>query len=84
MKSQSRRRRFDATTVKFTAFVTVMLVLGAFLFLVFSDKRSGDVTRYRAVFADASGLVYYRARYYAPELGRFTQADPIGHGEQLG
>lgn len=57
MKSQSRRRRIDATTVKFTAFVTVMLVLGAFLFLVFSDKRSGDVTRYRAVFADASGLV---------------------------
>ena len=27
---------------------------------------------------DASGLMYYRARYYAPELGRFTQPDPIG------
>ena len=27
---------------------------------------------------DATGLVYYRARYYAPELGRFTQPDPVG------
>lgn len=27
---------------------------------------------------DATGLVYYRARYYDPTLGRFTQRDPIG------
>jgi RHS repeat-associated protein len=27
---------------------------------------------------DASGLMYYRARYYDPGLGRFTQRDPIG------
>ncbi len=27
---------------------------------------------------DDTGLVYYRARYYDPETGRFTQADPIG------
>ena len=27
---------------------------------------------------DASGLVHYRARYYDPALGRFTQRDPIG------
>jgi RHS repeat-associated protein len=27
---------------------------------------------------DASGLVYYRARYYDPSIGRFTQRDPIG------
>ena len=25
-----------------------------------------------------SGLYYYRARYYDPRIGRFTQADPIG------
>jgi RHS repeat-associated protein len=27
---------------------------------------------------DATGLMYYRARYYSPDLGRFTQRDPIG------
>jgi RHS repeat-associated protein len=27
---------------------------------------------------DETGLVYYRARYYDPTIGRFTQRDPIG------
>ncbi|PPT73269.1 RHS repeat-associated core domain-containing protein, partial [Xanthomonas theicola] len=27
---------------------------------------------------DASGLYYYRARYYRPEWGRFVSEDPIG------
>ncbi len=27
---------------------------------------------------DETGLVYYRARYYDPAIGRFTQRDPIG------
>ncbi len=27
---------------------------------------------------DETGLVYYRARYYDPSVGRFTQRDPIG------
>ena len=27
---------------------------------------------------DETGLLYYRARYYDPTLGRFTQRDPIG------
>jgi RHS repeat-associated protein len=27
---------------------------------------------------DASGLVYYGARYYNPEIGRWTQRDPMG------
>lgn len=27
---------------------------------------------------DATGLVYYRARYYDPSTGTFTQKDPIG------
>jgi RHS repeat-associated protein len=27
---------------------------------------------------DATGLMYYRARYYDPTIGRFTQRDPIG------
>jgi RHS repeat-associated protein len=28
---------------------------------------------------DASGLVYYRARYYDPSVGRFTARDPVGY-----
>ena len=27
---------------------------------------------------DATGLIYYRARYYDPSVGRFTQRDPLG------
>jgi len=27
-----------------------------------------------------TGLYYYRARYYHPEIGRFLQTDPIGYG----
>lgn len=27
---------------------------------------------------DETGLVYYRARYYDPSIGRFTQRDPVG------
>lgn len=27
---------------------------------------------------DGTGLVYYRARYYQPELGRFISRDPLG------
>ncbi|WP_137940221.1 RHS repeat-associated core domain-containing protein [Chitinivorax sp. B] len=27
---------------------------------------------------DVAGLVYYRARWYDPSIGRFTQRDPIG------
>ena len=28
--------------------------------------------------SDETGLYYYRARYYDPELGRFTSVDPVG------
>ena len=28
---------------------------------------------------DETGLYYYRARYYSPELGRFMQPDPVGY-----
>jgi RHS repeat-associated protein len=26
-----------------------------------------------------TGLYYYRARYYSPQLGRFLQRDPVGY-----
>jgi len=30
-----------------------------------------------------TGLYYYRARYYNPEIGRFLQTDPIGYGDGM-
>lgn len=32
---------------------------------------------------DATGLIYYRARYYDPQIGRFTQRDPAGFADGL-
>lgn len=34
-------------------------------------------------FDTESNLYYYRARYYAPELGRFLQVDPVGYRDDL-
>ena len=30
-----------------------------------------------------TGLYYYKARYYSPDLGRFLQVDPIGYEDQI-
>ena len=30
-----------------------------------------------------TGLYYYRARYYSPDLGRFLQPDPIGYADSM-
>lgn len=32
---------------------------------------------------DATGFIYFRARFYDPTMGRFTQRDPIGFGGGL-
>ncbi|AEG00906.1 RHS repeat-associated core domain-containing protein [Methylomonas methanica] len=32
---------------------------------------------------DATGLIYYRARYYDPALGRFAQRDPAGFADGI-
>ena len=34
-------------------------------------------------FVPEAGLYYYKARMYAPTLGRFMQSDPIGYGDGL-
>ena len=48
--------RSTGTLIKFLAFGLVMAVLTAFLFLVFSDARTGSTHSYSAVFKDASRL----------------------------
>ena len=48
--------RSTGTLIKFAAFGLVMIVLTAFLFLVFSDSRTGSTNDYSAVFKDASRL----------------------------
>jgi RHS repeat-associated protein len=44
------------------------------------DPAPGDPQPYRFTGRedDGTGLMYYRARYYAPEWGRFISEDPIG------
>lgn len=45
---------------------------------------TGQPYRYTARrFDSETGLYYYRARYYTPELGRFLQTDPIGYKDDL-
>jgi RHS repeat-associated protein len=34
-------------------------------------------------FDKETGLYYYRARYYNPEIGRFLQTDPVGYGAEM-
>ena len=46
----------SAPLIKFTAFAVVMVLLSAFLVLVFGQYRSGDTNSYSAVFADSSGV----------------------------
>ena len=48
--------RSTSTLIKFTAFGLVMLMLTAFMFLVFNQTRTGATNGYSAVFRDASRL----------------------------
>jgi RHS repeat-associated protein len=41
-------------------------------------------TRFRYTgqqYLGALGLYYYKARFYAPQFGRFLQTDPIGYAD---
>lgn len=48
--------RTTGTLVKFGTFAAVMVLLTAFLFMAFSQYRSGSTSSYSAVFGDASRL----------------------------
>ena len=42
---------------------------------------NSDLFQYTGQIRLAPGLYHYRARAYAPQLGRFLQTDPIGYGD---
>ena len=44
------------------------------------DNDYGNPYQYTGRERDASGLYYYRARYYSAQMGRFIAEDPIGFG----
>jgi len=49
-----------------------------------SDDAGGFPFRFTGQKLDAAtGLYYYKARYYDPEVGRFLQIDPIGYEDQM-
>jgi phospholipid/cholesterol/gamma-HCH transport system substrate-binding protein len=48
--------RSTGTLIKFGVFGVIMVILTAFLFMVFSDTRTGSTNGYSAVLADASRL----------------------------
>ena len=43
-----------------------------------ADSTINNAFQYTGRENDGTGLYYYRARYYAPNLARFVQSDPIG------
>ena len=51
---------------------------------LFSQSTRGNDRLYTGREYDGeTGLYYYRAREYSPELGRFLQRDPVGQSDQI-
>ena len=47
-------------------------------------RLPADIIRFQGREYDAeTGLYYFRHRYYDPELGRFTQTDPMGYADSM-
>jgi RHS repeat-associated protein len=47
-------------------------------------NSTGEQFRYTGRRYDAeTGLYYYRARYYSPQMGRFLQVDPVGYKDDI-
>jgi RHS repeat-associated protein len=48
------------------------------------SSATGQPFRYAGRrFDEETGLYYYRARYYTPQLGRFLQTDPVGYQDDM-
>ena len=54
------------------------------------DATNGDASQYGNPYRftgrrydEETGLYYYRARMYAPAIGRFMQTDPIGYADSM-
>ena len=69
-------------TVKFGVFALVMVLLTAFLFVIFSQGETGSTTSYSALFSDASGLTAGDSvRVAGARVGTVNDLslDPNGH-----
>ena len=56
-------------------------MVNAFSYDAFGNSATSSVTRYGFTGREAdaeTGLMYYRARFYDPAVGRFVSEDPIG------
>jgi RHS repeat-associated protein len=55
-------------------------------FGAFGEQGSGNGGRFQytgQAYLRELGMYYYKARIYAPEIGRFLQTDPIGYEDQV-
>lgn len=61
-----------------TGVIKTQYSYGPFGNVTISGEPSDNPFQYTGRENDGTGLYYYRARYYSPELQRFISADPIG------
>jgi len=61
-----------------TVGLTTSYTYDAFGQVTISGEMSDNPFQYTGRENDGTGLYYYRARYYSPELQRFVSEDPIG------
>jgi len=48
-----------------------------------AEEFSSILFRHTREYDEETGLYYFRHRYYDPELGRFTQTDPMGYADSM-
>jgi RHS repeat-associated protein len=61
-------------------------VIGINSYDAYGVPASGNIGRFQytgQIWLAEIGLFYYKARMYAPSLGRFMQADPVGYADGM-